>query len=244
MNDLTLNSVALITGGSAGLGRTLAGFLATQGYQLILTGRDPARLDRAVREIQDLGGTVQAVVGDISDPDHRQALIDAVRGHGRLDLLVNNASTLGPLPMPRLLDIGPEDLHQVLDVNVVAPLALIQALHPWLVRAGGLVVNVTSDAAVGAYPGWGTYGTSKAALELVSRTLAAELADEGPSVVTVDPGDMRTQMHQDAFPGEDISDRPLPETTLPFWAWLLGRDRAALNGQRFQAQADGWMVGE
>ncbi|MEZ4519758.1 MAG: SDR family oxidoreductase [Chloroflexota bacterium] len=158
------------------------------------------------------------------------------------DLLVNNASTLGPLPMSELLDLAPEDLSRVLNINTVTPLALIQTLRPWLGAGRGLVVNITSDAAVGAYPGWGGYGTSKAALELLSLTLAAEARDEGISVVVVDPGDMRTQMHQDAFPGEDISDRPLPDVTLPFWAWLLGQEPASVSGQRFQAQAELWTV--
>jgi NAD(P)-dependent dehydrogenase (short-subunit alcohol dehydrogenase family) len=163
-----------------------------------------------------------------------------VAARGRLDLLVNNASALGPLPMPALSDYPLDALREVLEVNTIAPLALAQALRPWLVKAGGLIVNVTSDAAVGGYEGWGGYGASKAALELLSLTLANELRDAGVYAVVVDPGDMRTQMHQDAFPGEDISDRPLPEVTLPFWAWLLGQAPGAISGRRFQAQAERW----
>jgi NAD(P)-dependent dehydrogenase (short-subunit alcohol dehydrogenase family) len=234
--------VALITGSSAGLGLALAGFLAAQGYDLILTGRDPRRLDAALASVSGLGGEAQAVAGDVADPAHRQRLADAVAARGQLDLLINNASTLGPLPMPALADYPLDALRVALEVNTVAPLALIQALQPWLARGRGLVVNLTSDAAVGGYAGWGGYGASKAALELISRTLAEELGEEGISVVVVDPGDMRTQMHQDAFPGEDISDRPLPEVTLPFWGWLLGQSPAALNGRRFQAQAEQWEV--
>ena len=127
-------------------------------------------------------------------------------------------------------------------MNVLAPLALIQEALPLLERAHGLVVNITSDAAIGGYPGWGTYGASKAALDLVSKTLAAELKDRGVAVVSVDPGDMRTTMHQDAYPGQDISDQPLPEVTLPFWAWLLSQPPMAVSGMRHQAQAPVWEV--
>jgi NAD(P)-dependent dehydrogenase (short-subunit alcohol dehydrogenase family) len=135
-----------------------------------------------------------------------------------------------------------DGLRQVLEINTVAPLALIQGLRPWLARGRGLIVNLTSDAAVGGYEGWGGYGASKAALELIALTLANELRSEGISAVVVDPGDMRTQMHQDAFPGEDISDRPLPEVTLPFWAWLLGQQPETISGRRFQAQAEQWVA--
>ena len=121
-------------------------------------------------------------------------------------------------------------------------MGLVQATLPLLRKSGGLVINISSDAASGGYSGWGAYGASKAALDLVSLTLAGELRDDGVAVVSVDPGDMRTQMHQDAFPGEDISDRPLPEVTLPFWAWLLGQPRTLVTGRRFQAQADRWEV--
>lgn len=232
--------VALITGGSAGLGLTVAGFLAAQGYDLILTGRDARRLAGAVAGLREQGGQAQGIPGDVGDPAHRQALVAAVAARGRLDLLLNNASTLGPLPMLPLSDYPPEALRQVLEVNTLAPLALIQGLQSLLVNGRGLVVNLTSDAAVGGYPGWGGYGASKAALELISRTLAAELGDAGIYVIVVDPGDMRTQMHQDAFAGEDISDRPLPEITLPFWGWLLGQEPWPITGRRFQAQAERW----
>jgi NAD(P)-dependent dehydrogenase (short-subunit alcohol dehydrogenase family) len=133
-------------------------------------------------------------------------------------------------------------LRHVFDVNVAAPLALVQAALPLLVNSRGLVVNVSSDAAVGGYPGWGAYGASKAALDLFSKTLAEELRAKGVAVVSVDPGDMRTKMHQDAYPGQDISDRPLPEVTLPFWAWLLGQEPLRASGARYQAQAAVWEV--
>jgi NAD(P)-dependent dehydrogenase (short-subunit alcohol dehydrogenase family) len=236
----TPHSVALITGGSAGLGLTLARFLAAQGYDLILTGRDSRRLAAAVEEVCASGGPVEGIAGDVANPAHRQLLVEAVARRGRLNLLINNASTLGPSPMPPLADYPPAALREVLEINTVAPLALAQAARPWLAAGRGLVVNLTSDAAVGGYAGWGGYGASKAALELISLTLANELRDAGIYTVIVDPGDMRTQMHQDAFPGEDISDRPLPEATLPFWAWLLGQEPGAVNGRRYQAQAERW----
>ena len=234
--------VALITGASKGLGLTLARFLAQRGYNLIINARDPQRLSAASASLPTAAANHQAVAGDISDPDCRQRLLAALQPLGRLDLLLNNASTLGPLPMPELVDYPPAELQRVLEVNSVAPLALVQDTLPYLAAAGGLVVNMSSDAAGGGYAGWGGYGASKAALDLLSATLANELRDQKISVVTVDPGDMRTDMHQDAFPGEDISDRPLPEVTLPFWAWLLGQDPAAISGQRFQAQSELWQV--
>jgi NAD(P)-dependent dehydrogenase (short-subunit alcohol dehydrogenase family) len=234
--------VALITGGSAGLGLTLAGFLAAQDYDLIITGRDGRRLVSVAAPLREGGGAIQTIPGDVADPAHRRLLAEAVAERGRLDLLVNNASALGPLPMPQLIDYPLDALREVLEINTVAPLALVQELRPWLTEGRGLVVNLTSDAALGGYSGWGGYGASKAALELISLTLANELRDTDIYAVVVDPGDMRTQMHQDAFPGEDISDRPLPDVTLPFWAWLLGQEPGAISGRRFQAQAERWEV--
>jgi NAD(P)-dependent dehydrogenase (short-subunit alcohol dehydrogenase family) len=177
------------------------------------------------------GGTVTPVAGDVSDPEHRAALAAAVDSLGRLDLLVNNASVLGPSPQPSLATYPLDVFEAVLRVNVVAPLALLQVLLPQLRASGGVVVNVTSDAAVEGYAGWGGYGSSKAALEQLSNVLAAEEGDV--RVYWFDPGDMRTQMHQEAFPGEDISDRPLPETVVPALVSLLadappsGRFRAS-----------------
>ena len=183
-----------------------------------------------------------ALAGDVADAKHRRRLVAAAEERGRLDVLINNASTLGSTPLPNLADYSLFALEQVFDVNVIAPLGLVQVALPVLERSGGLVVNITSDAATGGYEGWGGYGASKAALDLISLTLANELEAAGVGVVSVDPGDMRTKMHQDAFPGEDISDRPLPEATLPFWAWLFGQDHMAVSGQRFQAQAEEWRV--
>ena len=237
-----MNRVAMITGASRGLGKTLAAFLAAQGYDLILDARGQEALETTAAELRAFGGHVIAIAGDVSDPAHRRALVAAAEGLGRLDLLVNNASILGPSPLPALARYPLEALEQVLAVNTLAPLALIQDALGLLARSSGLVVNLSSDAAVGGYPGWGGYGASKAALDLLSLTLANELREQQVAVVSVDPGDMRTQMHQDAFPGESIDDRPLPESTLPFWAWLLGQEPMAVSGQRLQAQSDVWAL--
>ena len=234
--------LALVTGASRGLGATLARFLAGEGHDLVLTARAAAPLEAAAEGMRVFGGHAAAVAGDVTDPAHRHRLRREVEGRGGLDLLVNNASELGPSPLPRLVDFPLDDFERIYRTNVVAPLALVQELAPALGRQGGLVVNISSDAAQGGYPGWGGYGASKAALDLVGRTLANELGDRGISVVTVDPGDMRTVMHQLAFPGEDIADRPDPEVTLPFWAWLLRQPRTAVTGRRFRAQSDRWEV--
>jgi NAD(P)-dependent dehydrogenase (short-subunit alcohol dehydrogenase family) len=230
--------VALITGASKGLGRTLATLLAAQGYHLVITARGAAGLKETARELSDYEITIDVLAGDVNNPAHRQKIIERVQAAGRLDLLVNNASTLGPVPMPAMSEYPANGLVDVFNTNVIAPVALIQAALPLLKAGDGLVVNISSDAALGGYEGWGGYGASKAALDLISRTLG-----DGISVVSVDPGDMRTDMHQAAFPGEDISDRPLPEVTLPFWAWLLGQEPQAVSGQRFQAQAELWEAG-
>ena len=237
-----MNRVAMITGASRGLGKTLAAFLAAQGYDLILDARGQEALETTAAELRAFGGHVIAIAGDVSDPAHRRALVAAAEGLGRLDLLVNNASILGPSPLPALAGYPLEALEQVLAVNTLAPLALIQDALGLLARSSGLVVNLSSDAAVGGYPGWGGYGASKAALDLLSLTLANELREQHVAVVSVDPGDMRTEMHQDAFPGENIADRPLPDATLPFWAWLLGQEPMAVSGQRLQAQSDVWAI--
>ena len=236
--------VAVVTGASRGLGSALAGFLLAQGFEVIANARDRPLLERTVRELTRDGGSVHVVTGDVVEEATQVALSRAVERLQRLDLLVNNASELGPSPLPPLSEYPTRDLERVLRVNVIAPLQLTQRLLPALKAAHGRVVNISSDAAVAGYPGWGGYGASKAALDLISLTLAHELREAGVSVVSVDPGDMRTAMHQAAFPGEDISDRPLPEVTLPFWAWLLNQDPARISGHRFRAQADRWEVPE
>lgn len=233
---------ALITGASRGLGRTLAQFLAGQGFDLIVTSRGRSELDSAASELRSFGGNVMSCAGDVADERHRSTLRDLVRDTGRLDLLVNNASELGPSPLLPLDRYPLSEFEKVFRVNVVGPIGLVQLLLPFLEQSGGQVVNISSDAATAGYPGWGGYGASKAALDLVSLTLAHELEERGVSVVAVDPGDLRTALHQAAFYGEDISDRPLPEVTLPFWAWLLSRPRALVSGQRYRAQDDRWEV--
>jgi NAD(P)-dependent dehydrogenase (short-subunit alcohol dehydrogenase family) len=214
---------ALVTGASAGLGRALAAALVSRKWTVVGDGRDAAALAAAAREI---GFT--AVPGDVADPAHRAELADACPA---LDLLVNNASSLGVSPLPPLGRYPLAELEHVYRVNVFAPLALTQLLLPALTAARGVVVDVSSDAAVEAYEGWGGYGSAKAALDQVTAVLGAENPDL--VVYAVDPGDLRTAMHQRAFPGEDISDRPLPETAVPAFLRLLderppsGRYRAA-----------------
>lgn len=209
-----MRRTALITGGSRGLGRALALGLAREGWNVVIDARDAEALERARAEVDAAGpGDVVALPGDVTDPVHVAALVGAAASEGRLELLVNNAGTLGPSPLPSLAALRADDLERTLRTNLVAPLRLVQAALPHLRSCGGAVLNVTSDAAVEGYPGWGAYGASKAALEQLSRVLAAE--EPTIRVWWVDPGDMRTQMHQDAFPGEDISDRPAPEARVP-----------------------------
>ena len=202
--------VAIITGASRGLGRALARALAADGWALVIDARNAADLAAVA---QKLSPTTVAIAGDVADDRHRAALVDAAVQLGGIDLLVNNASVLGPSPQPSLASYPLDVLRDVYDVNVVAPLGLAQRALPQLRARHGTVVNVTSDAAVEAYETWGGYGSSKAALEQWGNVLAAE--EPGVRVYTFDPGDMRTQMHQDAFPGEDISDRPEPEAVVP-----------------------------
>jgi NAD(P)-dependent dehydrogenase (short-subunit alcohol dehydrogenase family) len=237
-----MSRTALITGASRGLGAVVADFLAADGYDLIITARGADELAAKAEALTDLGAKVQALAGDVTDPHHRQRLVRAAERWGHLDVLINNASELGPTPLPPLASYSLGELERVLQVNLIAPLALVQMALPLLKAEHGMVVNISSDAAIGGYPGWGAYGASKAALDLISRTLASELADEGVAVVSVDPGDMRTAMHQAAYPGQDISDRPLPDVTLPFWAWLFGQDGRMVNGRRYQAQEERWEV--
>jgi NAD(P)-dependent dehydrogenase (short-subunit alcohol dehydrogenase family) len=208
--------IALITGASRGLGRAAAHALARRGWSLIVDAR---RADDLADAMRGLAG-VTAVPGDVTDPGHRAGLAAAVGRAGGLHVLVNNASRLGPSPQPLLRDYPLDELGRVYEANVVAPLALIQLLTAPLAAAGGTIVNVSSDAAVEAYPGWGGYGSSKAALDQVTAVLAAE--EPSLRCYAFDPGDMRTDMHQQAFPGEDISDRPEPETVVPALLRLIG----------------------
>ena len=201
--------LAIITGASRGLGLALARALAHRKWALVLDARGSVDLEAVERELGRLT-EVTAIPGDVADPDHRRALI-AAAGE-QIDALVNNASVLGPSPQPRLSSYPLAELGRVYRVNVLAPLALLQLALPRLVD-GGRIINLTSDAAVEPYEGWGGYGSSKAALEQLTSILAAEHPEL--RVYAVDPGDMRTRMHQEAFPGEDISDRPPPEESVP-----------------------------
>ena len=214
---------ALITGASRGLGFAFANHLTRTRWGLVIDARTTSDLSVAAQALDDLGaGTLVAIPGDVTDPQHAAALVAAAEGLGDLELLVNNASTLGPSPLPLLADYPTKALARLYDVNVVAPLRLIQLALPALRLAHGTIVNVTSDAAIEAYEGWGGYGSSKAALEQLSNVLAQEEPDV--RVLWVDPGDMNTRMHQEAFPGEDISDRPLPEERVTWLAALVDSD--------------------
>ncbi len=213
--------VAIVTGGSRGFGRALAVDLAGDGWDVVVDGRRADSLDELAASFHGPGSLV-VHVGDITDAAHRRALMGTAEKLGSLDLVVNNASTLGPSPLPALAEYPLDALRQVYEVNVVAPLALVQSALPLVRRSGGTVVSVSSDAAVEAYEGWGGYGSSKAALDQLHRVLAAE--EPGVRVYQFDPGDMRTEMHQAAFPGQDISDRPEPESVVPALRRLLGSE--------------------
>jgi NAD(P)-dependent dehydrogenase (short-subunit alcohol dehydrogenase family) len=219
--------VGIVTGASRGLGLALARALAERGWRLVVDARGTVELEAARAELAVLTDVV-TVRGDVADPAHRMDLVQAA-GH-RIDLLVNNASVLGPSPQPSLAAYPPRELKRVFAVNVLAPLGLTQLVLPHL-PPGGRIVNITSDAAVEAYAGWGGYGAAKAALEQATAVLAAEHPDL--LVYAVDPGDMRTLMHQEAFPGEDISDRPPPEESVPGLLLLIEND---LPSGRYRAR--------
>jgi NAD(P)-dependent dehydrogenase (short-subunit alcohol dehydrogenase family) len=216
--------IGIVTGASRGLGLALARELDRRGWQLVVDARDADALARATDELSG----VTAIAGDVADPDHRRALVEAAGAP--IELLVNNASLLGPSPQPALASYPLDELRRVYEANALAPLALAQLVLPRL-AAGAAIVNVTSDAAVEPYEGWGGYGSSKAALEQLTAILAAEHADM--RVYAVDPGDMRTQMQQDAFPGEDISDRPPPEESVPGLVALI---EGSLPSGRYSAR--------
>ncbi len=226
---MATSRTALITGASRGLGLALARELAQRHWNLVIDARGAAALDAVRTELSALT-SVTALAGDVTDRAHRRALVVAARAYGGIDALMNNASILGLSPQPRLLDYPLDALEQVYRTNVIAPLGLIQTAQHDL-KPGARIINVTSDAGVQPYAGWGGYGSSKAALEQLSAILAAE----NPTfrVYWIDPGDMRTQMHQEAFPGEDISDRPLPETSVPGFMVLIDGD---LPGGRYEAR--------
>ena len=217
-----MEKVALVTGASRGLGRALARALADRGWRLVIDARGAEELEAARAELA--GQTaVTALAGDVADDEHRRTLVAAALELGGLDLLVNNASALGPSPQPRLADYPLDTLAHVYGVNVLAPLALVQLALPLLERSHGRILTLTSDAAVEGYEGWGGYGSSKAALEQLTNVLAAE--HPLLRVYWVDPGDMNTRMQQEAFPGEDVSDRPPPEASVPGLLVLVEDER-------------------
>lgn len=223
--------IALVTGGSRGLGRALTLDLLRMGWRVVTDGRSAQALSRLRAEAPNVD-SLTTLSGDVADPAHRGALLDQAAELGGLDLLVNNASLLGPSPQPALADYPIDTLTEVYAVNLLAPLALIQLALPQLERRQGRIINITSDAAIEAYEGWGGYGSSKAALDQLTNVLAAE--HPGLQIYALDPGDMRTDMHAEAFPGEDISDRPEPETVLPALARLIEAD---LPSGRYRAGA-------
>jgi NAD(P)-dependent dehydrogenase (short-subunit alcohol dehydrogenase family) len=220
-------SVAIVTGASRGLGQALATGLVQAGWSVVIDGRDRSTLNASAGRMRDVAtedARVVAVPGDITDAEHRHALSDAAVALGGLDLLVNNAGTLGTSPLPSLADYPLDELRVAFEVNVVAPLGLVQDVLPFLLDSPRpRLIDITSDAGVEAYEGWGGYGAGKAALD----HLGAVLAVEFPSLTvwSVDPGDLRTVMHQAAFPGEDISDRPEPSTVVPAFLDLIESDR-------------------
>jgi len=228
-----MQRVAVITGASQGLGLELAASLAADGWSLVIDARRADLLDRAaavIESVADHGAKVIAISGDVTDPDHRVDLAEAARSAGTVRLVVNNASTLGATPLPALVDLDPSVYLRTLDVNLVAPMALVAALADQL-GDGATVVNVSSDAAVEPYDHWGGYGSSKAALDHASMILAAE----HPTwrVVAVDPGDLNTELHRAAFPGEDLSDLPGPEAAVPGFRTLID---GTLPSGRYRAQ--------
>ncbi len=227
------NHVAIVTGASRGLGFETALLLARRGVRLTIVARDRARLETAARGFEELTDVV-AIAADVSERAE-DVVADTLSRFGRLDILINNASELGPSPMPKLEDLQWADFERIVRVNAVAPLHLIQLALPSLRASGsGVIVNITSDAGVNAYPGWGGYGTGKAALEHLSRVLAAEIEGSGVRVYVVDPGDMNTQMHRDAEPGVDLSHLPGPEAVAPALLHIIERETAPFA--RFEAQ--------
>jgi NAD(P)-dependent dehydrogenase (short-subunit alcohol dehydrogenase family) len=227
------DSVALITGASRGLGREIARAYAERGARLVIAARGAEALEATAAELRERTDVVALAV-DVSEEAER--LVEAgLAAFGRIDALVNNASELGPSPMPALADYPWRELERVLRVNVLAPLHLAQLVLPGMrERGAGVIINVSSDAGVEAYPGWGGYGASKAALEHLSRTLAAELEGSGVRLYTVDPGDMNTVMHRLAEPGEDLSGLPGPEVAAPAFVRLVEKETAPFARVRAQ----------
>jgi NAD(P)-dependent dehydrogenase (short-subunit alcohol dehydrogenase family) len=233
------DTVVLITGSSKGLGRALAHAYAQAGARVVINARGAETLEATRRELEAKGAEVLAVVADATQPGEIARLVDAALARfGRIDVLINNAGILGPSPRPNLAEFAAADLAELFRANVTGPLLVTQAVLPHLLaRGSGVILNVTSDAGQTGFPGWGGYGATKAALELITESLAAELEGTGVRVNAVNPGDLKTEMHQLAFPGEDISDRLDPFTITDGFVWLASSEAKDISGQRFDAPA-------
>lgn len=231
------DSVVLITGSSKGLGRALAHAYAGAGARVVLNARGADVLEATRSELAAKGAQVIALAADATQPDDIARLVDFALGHfGRIDVLINNAGILGPSPRPNMADFAANDLAEIFRANAIGPVLMTQAVLPHMLKQQrGLIINVTSDAGQTGYPGWGGYGAAKAALELLTESWAGELEGTGVRINAVNPGDLRTEMHQLAFPGEDISDRLDPFTVTDLFVWLASDDAANVTGQRFDA---------
>src|SRR5579885_538218 len=231
------DTVVLITGSSKGLGRALAHAYADAGARVVINARGADALESTKRELDAKSAQVLAVVADATQPGEIARLVQAAQERfGRIDVLINNAGILGPSPRPNMLDFASADLAEIFRANVIGPVQVTQAVLPLMLAQGsGAIINVTSDAGQTGFPGWGGYGAAKAALELITESWAAELEGTGVRVNAVNPGDLRTEMHQLAFPGEDISDRLDPFTVTDIFLWLASDAAASVTGQRFDA---------
>ena len=230
--------VVFITGASAGFGRALAREWAARGARLLLTARSAERLFKVAEDLRRTTEVLAEAIDVCDDASNAAFVASAIERFGAIDVLVNNASTIGSSPMPRCENLGAAEFFELMEVNVRAPLAIAQHVIPHMrAAASGKIANVTSDAAVNAYAGWGGYGASKAALEHLSRILAAELEGSCISIVVLDPGNMNTQMHRDAEPAEDLSGLPSPDSVAPHAVDLI--EGAALPYQRYEVQAVG-----
>jgi len=243
MPKLLNDTVVLITGSSKGLGRALAHAYTDAGARVVINARGAGALEATRQELEAKGAEVLAVVADATQPAEIARLVQAARERfGRIDVLVNNAGILGPSPRPNLAEFAAADLAELFRANVTGPLLVTQAVLPHLLAQGrGVIINVTSDAGQSGFAGWGGYGATKAALELITESLAAELEGTGIRVNAVNPGDLKTEMHQLAFPGEDISDRLDPFTVTDVFVWLASTEAQKISGQRFDSpsfQAD------
>jgi NAD(P)-dependent dehydrogenase (short-subunit alcohol dehydrogenase family) len=233
------DTVVLITGSSKGLGRALAHAYPEAGARVVINARGADTLEATKQELDAKGAQVLAVVADAAEASGIDQLVQAARERfGRIDVLINNAGILGPSPRPNMADFTASDLAEIFRANVIGPVQVTQAVLPQMLAQGsGLIINVTSDAGQTGFPGWGGYGAAKAALELITESWAAELEGTGVRVNAVNPGDLRTEMHQLAFPGEDISDRLDPFTVTDIFIWLVSDAAKDITGQRFDAPA-------